>query len=347
MTQTLEVNSHSPDPQVIQKAAQVILDDGLVAFPTETVYGLGANALSPKAVGKIFLAKGRPFEDPLIVHIHNLAELERVAIQLPEIAYRLAKAFWPGPLTLVLKKGAEVPARVTAGLDTVAVRMPAHPVALALLSASQVPIAAPSANRFGHASPTTAQHVLADLESRVDLILDGGPATIGLESTVLDITRMPPSILRPGGVSLEELQDLAGPVEVRTPTHTLDQPQPSPGMLPMHYAPQAELVFFPGQRSGEGQAEMASMADEFLLAGRRVGLLLAEEDIPRFSHLDVEVFSLGSQDDLSQVARNLYTGLRSLDERGVEVILARGFGEGGIGLAIRDRLRRAASRVVD
>ncbi len=345
MTRILTVHPEAPEPEPIADAAAEILRGRLVAFPTETVYGLGANALDAAAVARIFIAKDRPPEDPLIVHLASEDDLPRVVSVIPPVAHELARAFWPGPLTLILPKHPRVPDNVTAGLPTVAVRVPAHPVAFALLQASGVPIAAPSANRFGHPSPTTAQHVMDDLGSRIDLILDGGPTTIGVESTVLDVTRTPPLILRPGGLPREALEALIGPVAVRAETAATKGPQPSPGLLGRHYAPRAELILCLGPPAA-AREEMARLARLKQAEGQRVGVLLADEDRPYFSHLPVFPFYLGPSSDLAQIARNLFIGLRALDEQHVDLILARDFGERGLGLAIRDRLQRAASQVV-
>jgi len=350
MTRVLRVDAQSPEPQVIAVAAAEIQSGHLVAFPTETVYGLGANALDEAAVRRIFVAKGRPAEDPLIVHLSSPDDLPRVVRYLPPQAEALARTFWPGPLTLVLPSHSAIPRSVTAGLQTVAVRVPAHAVALALLRASGVPIAAPSANRFGHTSPTTARHVLDDLDSRIDLILDGGPTTIGVESTVLDMTRFPPLILRPGGVTREALESVLGTVlvygEEGAPSVQPQKPKPSPGMLERHYAPRARLVLFLSDLPPVTLSRMAEMARRLLAEGRVVGVLIADEDAPAFEGLTVRLFCLGSSADLEGMARRLYAGLRALDEQGVEVILARDFGEQGLGLAIRDRLRRAAAQVI-
>lgn len=353
MTRVLHVQPQAPELGVIAYAAAEILRGLLVAFPTETVYGLGANALDARAVAHIFKVKRRPAHDPLIVHLASVDDLPRVARDVPTIALELACTFWPGPLTLLLPKQRAVPANVTAGLETVAMRVPAHPVALALLRMSGVPIAAPSANRFGHTSPTTAQHVLADLGDQVDLILDGGPTMIGVESTVLDVTRTPPVILRPSGVPRETLEALIGPVVVLgegtglQPIVLTPGPLPSPGLLTKHYAPHAELLLCLWESSPELALEhMARLAHLNLAEGRRVGLLLADEDTPYFNHVPAQICSLGPADDLARVAHNPFAGLRMLDEQGTHIILARDFGEQGLGLAIRDRLRRAASQVI-
>lgn len=362
MTTILRVDAAAPDPELIDRAAQALLAGQVVAFPTETVYGLGANALDAAAVRRIFAAKERPEADPLIVHLATAQDLPQVAQSIPPLAQQLAQVFWPGPLTLILPKQPQVPEIVTAGLPTVAVRVPAHPVALALLRRSGVPIAAPSANRFGSVSPTTAQHVLSDLGGRIDLILDGGPTVIGVESTVLDISQVPPLILRPGGVSREALEAVIGPVQVRPAGgHSAEEqvapqgtsapqrasaPQVSPGLFEKHYAPHAELLLVIAASLEAGRAEVIRLAREALAAGKRVGLLIAAEDEAACRDLPAPLCILGGAGDLDAVARHLYAGLRELDAQGVQVIVGHDFGEQGLGLAIRDRLRRAATRVI-
>ncbi len=338
------VDAHHPDPRPIAEAAAVIRAGGLVAFPTETVYGLGADGLNPAAVARIFEAKERPPTDPLILHIAEPEALSQLVQEVPLVALELARRFWPGPLTLVLPKQLVVPDLVTAGLPTVAVRVPAHPVALALIRAAKTPIAAPSANRFGHTSPTTAQHVLDDLGDRIDLILDAGPTPVGVESTVLDLTGPVPTILRPGGLPREAIEAVVGPVAIRVIVP--EGPMPSPGMLARHYAPRAEMVFLQGPPEW-ARAVLRELALRHAAEGHRVGALIAEEDREALAGLAVETVVLGPEDDLERIARRLYDGLRELDSRGLSLILARDFGEKGLGLAIRDRLTRAAGgRVV-
>lgn len=348
MTRILKINAEAPEPALIAEAADVIRCGGLVAFPTETVYGLGANALDAAAVARIFEAKGRPAEDPLIVHLAAVSDLPQVVRHIPATAERLAQAFWPGPLTIILPRRADLPEAVSAGLDTVAVRVPSHPVAQALLTAAGVPIAAPSANRFGFTSPTTARHVFMDLEGRIDLILDGGSPAVGVESTVLDVSVVPACILRPGGVSREALQEVLGAVDVFKGGEGQEKQgaQPSPGMMTRHYAPRAVLTLFEVRDVPAGLRRMAAEAERYLRHGQRVGVLIALEDRPFFEDLNVEIVTIGSATQAGQIAYHLYAGLRSLDMSGVDVILTRDFGVEGLGLAIRDRLRRAASRVV-
>jgi L-threonylcarbamoyladenylate synthase len=348
MTRILIVNPQAPEPDSIAEAAVVIRAGGLVAFPTETVYGLGANALDAEAVAGIFVAKDRPTQDPLIVHLASVDDLPRVVRHIPEPARRLADAFWPGPLTIIMPRHPDLPRGVSAGLDTVAVRVPSHPVARALLRASGLPIAAPSANRFGFTSPTSAQHVYADLSGRIEMILDGGSPTIGVESTVLDISVQPARILRPGGISREALEEVLGEVEVfdGAAAEEDQQPLPSPGMMSRHYAPRAMMVLFQGTDKRAVIWRMRQEARLFLQQGKHVGLLVAEEDAPAFDGLEVTVTTIGPADDAQKIAQNLYAGLRSLDKSDIDVILARDFGEEGLGLAILDRLRRASSRLV-
>jgi|Deesub1362B_J571_1020462.scaffolds.fasta_scaffold01786_9 L-threonylcarbamoyladenylate synthase len=337
----LQVNPIQPEKDVIRRAAEVIRLGGLVAFPTETVYGLGADALNPEAVARIFTAKERPPNDPIIVHIADVEDLALLAKDPPEIARRLAEAFWPGPLTLVLPRAESVPLIVTAGLETVAVRMPSHPVALALIKASGTPIAAPSANLFGRPSPTTARHVLEDLGERVDLILDGGTTYIGVESTVLDLSAEKPTILRPGGTSREALCAILGEVEVARKIPREGEKLKSPGLMRRHYAPQATLLLFLGPE----EAVLASMREKvshLLREEKNVGLMLAQEDMVAFKGQPVFIQNLGPKGDLSQIAHRLFAAMRALDQKGVDVILARGFGSVGLGLAIEDRLLKAA-----
>jgi len=349
-TKIWRVDPQSPDPDLIAEAAQAILAGQLVAFPTETVYGLGANAFDRQAVRRIFLAKGRPMQDPLIVHLAAGELLPQVASEIPPLAETLAGRFWPGPLTLVLPKQTRILDEITAGLPTVAVRVPAHPVALGLLRASGVPIVAPSANRFGHVSPTTAQHVLEDLGGVIEGILDGGATCVGVESTVLDLTCSPPRLLRPGGISLEALRAQIGEVAyaARFESNGAEKlsPQPSPGLLAKHYAPRAELWLFTGERQ-QALRKMQEAAVQACQSGQRVGALISEEDRDAFSNLPLVILSLGSEGQVVEIAKRLYAALRELDQQGVELILAREMVIEGLGLAICDRLRRAASRVVE
>lgn len=352
MTYSADTRVFTLDPQhldstVLETAAACLRAGGLVAFPTETVYGLGANAFDAAAVGRIFAAKGRPASDPLIVHIHDQAQLAEVALEVPPLAHELAARFWPGPLTLVLRRGERIPLNVAAGGATVALRMPAHPVALALLGVASVPVAAPSANLFARPSPTTAQHVLDDLRGRVDIVLDGGATPVGVESTVLDLTQSPPAVLRPGGVAIERLRTLILDIRYAPRYQNPDQDAASPGMLLKHYSPRASLRLFAGERDAV-LALMRQQVSDLLAAGRRVGVLTVDEDAPQFDLLGVALAALGSESDLETVARRLFAGLRDLDARGMDVILVRGLPREGLGLAVWDRLVRAAEgRVIE
>jgi L-threonylcarbamoyladenylate synthase len=332
---------------VIEIAAEAIRQGRLVAFPTETVYGLGANALDGAAVARIFQAKNRPPSDPVIAHLASGQQLQQVAAQIPTLAWRLAEHFWPGPLTLVLWRQPHVPANLSAGLNTVAVRVPSHPVAQALLQATQLPIGAPSANLFARPSPTTAQHVLEDLGGRIDLILDGGSTPIGLESTVVDLTQPVPVILRPGGLQVEILRQIIPELELSSKSLELETPSPSPGMLLKHYSPSAEIRLFTGPFT-QMIAHMQAHARQLLALGKRVGLMLSLEDYLHFAQLPVEFALLGSESDLAQLAASLFAAMRTLDKKQVEVILVRDYGREGLGLAVWDRLLRAAEgRVID
>lgn len=337
--------------EALAVAARALRDGGLVAFPTETVYGLGANALDTDAVARIFAAKGRPADNPLIVHVAHLSHVRPLVRAEPDALPIVAGRFWPGPLTLVLPRSPLVPDVVTAGLDSVAIRLPNHPVALALLNRAAVPVAAPSANRSGRPSPTQANHVLADLNCRVDVILDGGPTGVGVESTVLDLTSAVPTILRPGGVTREQLAAVLGRVEVDPraralpvlDNHEWDAVR-SPGMKYKHYAPQAPATLVEGEPPQLWRKLYELLANRAL--GARVGLLVSEEGARWLAGQGLPggtlLFSLGPRQAPEQVAKRLFAALRQADEEGVDWLLMEGFPEDGVGLAVMNRLRRAA-----
>jgi L-threonylcarbamoyladenylate synthase len=329
--------------EVLERAARILRGGGLVALPTETVYGLGANALDAAAVERIFAAKRRPAWDPIIVHIADVAMLEGLVEQIPEAARRLMVAFWPGPLTLLLKKTAAVPDAVTAGRPLVGIRMPAHPVALELIRRAGVPVAAPSANVFGRTSPTTAAHVLADLDGRIDAVVDAGPTEHGVESTVLDPCRSPMLIYRPGAVTAVQIRETAGPVEVFQDGQPVkEEPrdaQPSPGLGLRHYAPRARLVLVDVPLA-ELEARLAEEAMRW--PGERVGVMLPAE-VP-FSMMGAIPHRWGRWTKPEELARELYAGLRALDAEGCTVILCPLPPADGIGAAIRDRLIKAGTR---
>lgn len=339
MTRILTVDPFQPQPAALADAAAIIRAGGLVAFPTETVYGLGADATNPDAIARIYAAKNRPASDPIIVHIGTLDQLTEVAVDIPDLALTLARTFWAGALTLVLRRHPNIPASVSAGRDTVAVRMPSHPVAQGLIAASDRPIAAPSANTFSRPSATTAAHVLQDLNGRIDLILDGGAAPIGLESTVLDLTDADPVVLRPGGVTLEQLRTLIPGLQARSKYLALDENAPAPGQLIKHYSPRAPVRLFDGER-GAVIAHMVSEARERAAQGERVGILTTEGERIAFEGMPADLISLGNEID--GMGANLFAALRDFDQRGVTIILVRLFEGDGLGAAIRDRLVRAA-----
>jgi L-threonylcarbamoyladenylate synthase len=339
-TQIIHLNPDQPDVKLIEQAAEILRAGGLVAFPTETVYGLGANAYDAAAVERIFSAKGRPASDPIIVHIHSLSQLDKIATLIPPITFQLAGVFWPGPLTLVLERSARIPPNVSAGMPTVAVRMPNHPITLALLCAADVPIAAPSANRFARPSATTAMHVLEDLGGQVDVILDGGPATIGVESTILDLTKTPPVVLRPGGVALEKLRVYLPDVAViARHLHPDEAGIEAPGMLVKHYSPRAAVLLFVGDLAQVIPA-MQARARELIAAGQRVGVLTPDSEVGHFDGLNVRIILLG--DTLESASHRLFAGMRALDQQAVDAILVHSYEPIGLGAALADRLLRAA-----
>ncbi len=329
--------------EALERGAQILRTGGLVALPTETVYGLGANALDAAAVARIFEAKQRPAWDPIIVHVADEAMLEGLVENVPEAARRLMEAFWPGPLTLLLPRTSAVPDAVTAGRTLVGVRMPAHPVALELIRRAGVPVAAPSANIFGHISPTTAAHVLADLDGRIDAVVDAGATGLGVESTVLDPCQSPMVIYRPGAVTAAQIEVLARAVEVFHGSGELaNKPRaalPSPGVGLRHYAPRARLVLVEAPLAELG-ARLAEAAQG--LAGETVGFMLpAEVTTPDGA---AAAFAWGRWGAPEELARELYAGLRALDGAGCTVILCPLPPSGGIGAAIRDRLIKAGIR---
>lgn len=328
--------SAGADADSIRRGADLLRAGGLVAFPTETVYGLGGNALDERAVARIFEAKGRPRFDPLIVHFPETAAVLPFVREFPDMARTLAERFWPGPLTLVLPKQPSIPHLVTAGADTVAVRVPDHPVALALLRQAGIPVAAPSANPFGRVSPTCAAHVREQLGDKVDLILDGGPSRVGVESTVLWLGPDGPVLLRPGGVPLEALEETIGQVQVAT--HSTDeaaggQSPMSPGTLLQHYAPWTPLTLVPNVRElGSARAQVAGPAG-----------LLTLSPVAGMQHFEI-VEVLSPTGDLSEAAANFFAALRRLDAAGLTMLFATSFPQVGLGRALNDRLRRAATK---
>ena len=349
-TNYLRVDPSCPDHVLIAEAAEVIKQGGLVAFPTETVYGLGADGLNSEAVNKIFQAKGRPLANPLILHVASLDQARALAASWPSAADALAKRFLPGPLTLILPRSEVVPDLVTAGLPNVAIRYPANKIALALIKASGVPIAAPSANLSGRPSPTLPEHVLDDLGGKIELILDGGPAEVGVESTILSLAGDNPVLLRPGGVTKEELEE-ALKEEVIVPGTVLHPEKspgveavPCPGLYFKHYAPQAQVIMVTGD-----PREQVTKVKEYLArhSGRRVGILATSENSPSYRDLGVSAVylaDLGSGCHPEEIANHLFSAFRECDVAGAEVILVETVAPEGVGLAVMNRLCRAADQ---
>ena len=317
----------------IHQAVKLLKQGEVVAVPTETVYGLGADATNEEAVSKIFKAKGRPSDNPLIIHIASLDQLTPFIDHVPLKAKKLMDAFWPGPLTIILKQGTGLSPSVTADLDTVGVRMPDHPVALGIIAQSGLPIAAPSANTSGRPSPTTAKHVLDDLNGKIPLIVDGGTTGIGVESTVIDCTMMPPTILRPGGITREEIEALIGKVQQDKALSQMNHVPKSPGMKYAHYAPKAPLYIVEG-----GPVFLQQQIDMAKEKGLKTGVLATAES----SYQADCLVKCGSKSDIQAVARQLYGALRQFDQYNLDIIFSESFTEKGLGQAVMNRLTKAA-----
>lgn len=328
----------------INKAAEILRNGGLVGVPTETVYGLAADALNGKAVAKIFKAKGRPMDNPLIVHIADFSDIEKYNLvsEIPKAAYKLSERFWAGPLTIIMKKSEVIPNEVSAGLDTVAIRLPSHPTAQAVIRAAGTPLAAPSANLSGSPSPTTAKHVLNDMQGRIDAVLDGGASEVGLESTVITLATPVPRVLRPGGITVEQLREVLGEVEVdNAVTHKLEDgaKAASPGMKYKHYAPKANVILLKCSDDEYIKYVNQNSADD-------VAALCCDEDIPL---LNVRTYSLGKRNDYITQAHRLFDELRKIDsDRFANTVYSRLPSVQGVGLAVYNRLIRAAGfEVID
>ncbi len=325
--------------EYMAQAGRILQEGGLVAFPTETVYGLGGDAFNPGSCRKIYEAKGRPSDNPLIVHICRIEDLKMVAAEVPRAAMLLAEKFWPGPLTMILPKADRVPCEVTGGLDTVAVRMPSHPIALALIDAAGGYVVAPSANSSGKPSPTLAGHVLEDLDGKIDMILDGGPVGIGLESTIVDLTADVPEILRPGYITREMLEEVLGQVKTDMTIMSADtgQAPKAPGMKYRHYAPAGELTIV----AGESERVVCWINEKLRQsAGKKTGVICTDEN--RDKYLADVVKNIGKRDDEARIARELYRILREFDEEKVEIMYSEAFDTAGVGQAIMNRLLKAA-----
>lgn len=325
----------------LYRAAQIIKNGGLVAFPTETVYGLGANGLDENAVPKIYEAKGRPSDNPLILHISEFDEIKNIVKEIPDIAVILADEFWPGPLTMVFNKSDIVPYRTTGGLESVAVRMPSNKIAREFIKAAGVPVAAPSANSSGRPSPTKADHVLCDLDGKIDMVIDGGTVDIGLESTIVDVTGEVPVILRPGFITEEMLSEAIGRVQIDQAVKNLspdkDLKPKAPGMKYRHYAPQGKMTIY----KGNPEKVVKVINEEIAKSEGKKTAVLATDETKRYYKADI-VISLGSREDCESIAHNLFDALRSFDDMGAEIIFSEGFDESRLGFAIMNRLHKSA-----
>ena len=342
-----EISGNNEKDEVIySKAAEILKNGGLVAFPTETVYGLGANALDCDASKKVYSAKGRPSDNPLIVHIADLAALQVLSIDVNENALKLAKAFWPGPLTMILKKTAIVPDEITGGLNTVAIRMPSHPTARHLIEKSGIYIAAPSANTSGRPSPTKAAHVIDDLKGKIDMIIEDDTVDIGIESTIVDLSEAVPTILRPGYITKEMLEQVLEHVEIDraiiegAPTSAVPK---APGMKYKHYAPKADLTIVEGDES-RVIARINSIARGKIAEGFKIGIMATDESLSRYQY--GEIRSVGTRSDEATVAKHLYEVLREFDELGVDYIYSEGFSMENVGQAVMNRLIKAAGHSI-
>lgn len=344
-TDIIRIDKEKFEMKELKKAAYILRQGGLVAFPTETVYGLGADGLNEEAAKKIYAAKGRPSDNPLIIHISDRDALYELTREIPKAAEKLAKAFWPGPLTMILKKSDKVPFGTTGGLDTVAIRMPQEPIALALIEESGVYIAAPSANTSGRPSPTKAEHVIQDLSGKIDMIIDGGSVGIGLESTIIDLTSDIPTILRPGFITKDMLESVVG--EVMIDHSILDsgsnvKPK-APGMKYKHYAPKGDITIYEGNID-DVIAQINIKAKEKSSDGIKVGIIATDETIHSYNYGIVK--SIGTRKDDRSIARNLFALLREFDDLNVEFIYTESFKDAGLGQAIMNRLLKAAGHHV-
>lgn len=344
-TRIEKIDKNRIDEQSMQDAGAILKEGGLVAFPTETVYGLGANALDKDAARKTYEAKGRPSDNPLIVHIACMEDLEAITKEIPAVARTLAKEYWPGPLTMIFEKNELVPYETTGGLDTVAVRMPSEEIALQVIRAGGGYVSAPSANTSGRPSPTTAEHVAEDMTGKIEMIIDGGAVEIGVESTIVDVTVTPPMILRPGAITKEMLEGLIGEVAVDKTLLDADSkvaPR-APGMKYRHYAPKAELSVVEGELR-EVVAFINAMAKEKISQGKRVGIIATEETLEEYQCGDIKC--VGTREDEMTIAGHLYGILREFDADEVDYIYSESFDADGIGSAVMNRLLKAAGHHV-
>lgn len=344
-TQLIKLDSNNIDEELITKAGQIIMDGGLVAFPTETVYGLGGDALNSSSSEKIYKAKGRPSDNPLIVHIADIDDIYKIASEVPENTLKLAKSFWPGPLTMVLKKSDLVPSETTGGLNTVAVRMPDNKIALEFIRKAGGFVAAPSANKSGRPSTTSAQHVMEDMKDRIDMIIDGGSSTIGLESTIIDLTEEIPVILRPGYITINRLSRVVGDVifDPAIIEADSDQAPRAPGMKYKHYAPKGDLVIIKGDEE-KVVSYISAQTKKALQDGERVGIIASNETYMKYQATVVQ--NMGSRDDEVMIAKRLYAVLRDFDAEEITRIYSEDFNTPNMGQAIMNRLIKAAGHSI-
>ncbi|MBU4352960.1 MAG: threonylcarbamoyl-AMP synthase [Nanoarchaeota archaeon] len=342
-TKIIKINPEKPEISKVKIAAETLRKGGLVAFPTETVYGLGADAFNSEAIKKIFEAKGRPIDNPLIIHIADKKEVYRLAREVPREAEKLINKFWPGPLTIILKKSNIVSDIITAGLDSVAIRMPNNKIALTLIKKSKVPIVAPSANLSGKPSPTMAEHAIQDLYGKIEIIIDGGETDIGVESTVLDLTTNPPTLLRPGGVDLEKLKEVLGKIKI----HPIVKGKQikkiavkSPGMKYRHYAPNAKVILVEGKYE-RVKNKIQELTDKYKKKGKKIAIMTTNKN---HNYKTGAIKFIGK--DCDAIAKNLFKTFREFDKEKIDLIIAEGVSDNGLGLAVMNRLRKASYKII-
>ncbi len=344
LTKLFRVDALYPDPSILDVVCRDVLSGKIIVFPTETVYGLGASIYRPEAIRRIFIAKNRPIDNPLIIHISRREHLYETAVDIPDAVWRLIELVWPGPLTLVLKGGSAVPPEATAGLPTVAIRMPAHPVAEKLIDCTG-PLAAPSANISGRPSPTTSHHILTDMFGRTDIIIDAGDTIFGIESTIVDFSIKPPRLLRPGAMPIERITEILG-IEVTVTDvsrgYVEAEEALAPGMKYRHYAPSTPLIVVETRKPEDVLKVALSLRRE----RKRIAVITCRENVEIYQGIVDKIITVGSRENLFEVAKNLFTTLRELDRLGVDIAVAESFPEKGIGLAIMNRLRKASTKII-
>ncbi|MDK6028677.1 L-threonylcarbamoyladenylate synthase [Ignisphaera sp. 4213-co] len=348
MTKVFRIDINNIDEDAIRECCEIVLSGGIVVFPTETVYGLGASAFNGEAVKKVFIAKNRPMDNPLIVHISNKKQLYEVADEIPEKILKAVEILWPGPFTLLLKKGSRVASEATANLPTVAVRIPAHPVALKLIDCTG-PIAAPSANISGRPSPTTGFHVMVDMFGRANAIIDSGETIYGVESTIVDATTKPMKLLRPGAMPIEKISEALGEeIIVTQESRGLAESEKAlaPGMKYKHYSPETPIILVEYSNQNKMVSTVTKIAEELKKAGRRIAVIASTETANMYTTYTDKIIVYGSRKNIFEIAKNLFKILRELDREGVEIAIAEGVEEKGLGLAVMNRLRKASTKIV-